>query len=161
MALPRSFSNNSICVTTLCAKLRPSLVPRPFRSKTGERPGNEASFARLSLHNRPMSTSMEILLQAVDPKDKKTKDIHHTEILEQDDSRDNASTKGEDRRQRSGTLPETKGIAATLRIQWRTILTTVAILIAYGILNAGNSAIASFYPIVVSNTVCRRWLLSA
>ena len=98
-------------MTTLCAKLRPSLVPRPFRSKTGERPGNEASFAQLSLHNRPMSTSMEISLQAVDPKDKKTEDSHHTEILEQDDGRDNASTKGEDRRQRSGTwlYPKLKG----------------------------------------------------
>ena len=58
-----------------------------------------------------MSTSVEIPLQAVDAKDKKMEGGNHTERLEQDDSRDNASPKGADRRQRSGTSPDTKGLA--------------------------------------------------
>ena len=98
-----------------------------------------------------MSTAVEIPLQAGDSKEVKDgSNTKHTEPL--DDSRENANTKGAD--YGFGTSPNfiKWAMRALTTRQWKTVFTAVAILIAYGVLNAGNATIAPFYPIVVSCT---------
>ena len=100
-----------------------------------------------------MSTAVEIPLQAGDSKEVEDgSNTKHTEPL--DDSRENANTKGADYGQGFGTSPNIIkwAMRALTTCHWKTVFTAVAILIAYGVLNAGNATIAPFYPIVVSCT---------
>lgn len=99
-----------------------------------------------------MSTGVEIPLQARDSKE--VEDGSNTKHTEPLDDSTNANTKGVDYGQGFGTSPSI--IKWAMRVlttcQWKTVFTAVAILIAYGALNAGNTTIAPFYPIVVSCT---------